>query len=131
MKPRHGTNIFIPDNKDKIYELIKTMVEIDGLTYGEVATALAKQGWVGRHNNQLTQPIISRFMIGRGYRLKAEHSKKRVGSKSILQMLDGSQVSADMDAAIQQRLDLAVQILDSEIDMAKKIALVKQTLRLR
>lgn len=129
MKQKRSNSIFALDNKDKVFELIKNMAEVQGLTYGNIAELLSKQGWVGRHNNKLTQPVVSRFMIAHGYRVKSKHTKNRQSKDAILMGSPPSNV--EKRVGVQERLDMAVEILDSEIDMGSKLALVKKMLKLK
>jgi hypothetical protein len=66
----------INDDKwaDTFFNTVKKLRE-QGLTYGDITNKLSKEGWTTPQGGQLNEPVVSRFMTSRGFRLNKKHSR--------------------------------------------------------
>jgi hypothetical protein len=93
-------NILDKSNADKAFNMIKKMREEDDLTYEQIAEKLNAEGWTGPSGSKLTQPVISRFMINRNYRI-FEHKARPSGKTEMAALTGKSPFEQDIIKILQ------------------------------
>jgi multimeric flavodoxin WrbA len=74
-------NIMDKRYSEAVFNLIKDLRDNKGLSYGVIAEKLTKEGYVSASGGKLTQPLLTRFMTNRGYRV-FEHKSKTNGAEA-------------------------------------------------
>lgn len=120
-KKEHGVvkkNIFSPQYEQQAFDYIKQLKEVEFLSYSEISHKLFKEGYTGPKGGILSQPVISRFMIERGYRAYSAHDSGAAESQKVITMENLKSASP-----LERQIMSILQSVDFSPD--KKIKLIK------
>ena len=76
-------NIDDKQYSDRAYEYVMKLHADKGIPYTEIATLMNKEGWCGPSGSKLTQPILSKFMTSRGYKMFERGGKHKTETTKI------------------------------------------------
>lgn len=121
--PNMKKDIYDERYSKQAFDYIKKLKEEEGINYGNIAIRMMKEGWTGPNGSKLVQPVISRFMVDRGYKLLK-------GPATRARKSEGSETSSFAIPANAHPLDVKIiKILNANLDMDIKLIALKSVLQ--